>query len=85
MFKVRRNTITFQFGYSHRLYLYSYFTSIIFLSKTIILVFGLLKQDILGISYSIKNIKRINIYTGRGIRFSKQIIYKKAGKVSSYR
>jgi len=27
----------------------------------------------------------INIFTGRGVRFAKQIIYKKAGKVSSYR
>jgi len=85
VFKVSRNTITFQFGYSHRFYLYSYFTSITFLTKTIILVFGLLRQDILEISYNIKNIKKINIYTGRGIRFAKQIIYKKAGKVSSYR
>ena len=30
-------------------------------------------------------IKKLNIYTGRGIRFSKQIIYKKSGKVSSYK
>jgi hypothetical protein len=27
----------------------------------------------------------INIFTGRGVRFSRQIIYKKVGKVSSYR
>jgi hypothetical protein len=26
-----------------------------------------------------------NIFTGRGVRFARQIIYKKTGKVSSYR
>jgi hypothetical protein len=33
----------------------------------------------------IKSMRPINIFTGRGVRFSRQIIYKKVGKVSSYR
>ena len=85
IFKTLKNTITFQFGYSHRLYLYSYFSSVVFLTKTVILVFGLLKNDILKTSFNIINVKKLNIYTGRGVRFSKQIVYKKAGKVSSYK
>jgi len=85
IFKTLKNTITFQFGYSHRLYLYSYFSSVVFLTKTVILVFGLLKNDVLKTSYNIIKVKKLNIYTGRGIRFSKQIIYKKSGKVSSYK
>jgi hypothetical protein len=32
-----------------------------------------------------KQARPINIFTGKGIRFTKQIIYKKTGKVSSYR
>jgi len=31
------------------------------------------------------NIKKINIFTGKGIRFSRQILYRKTGKISSYR
>jgi len=85
IFKTLKNTITFQFGYSHRLYLYSYFSSVVFLTKTVILVFGLLKNDILKTSLNIIKVKKLNIYTGRGVRFSKQIVYKKAGKVSSYK
>ena len=85
IYKNKRNIITPQFGYSHRLYLYSYFTSVKFLSKTSIFVFGLVKTDVLSTSWGIKRMRPINIFTGRGVRFARQVIYKKVGKVSSYR
>lgn len=85
IYKNKRNTITPQFGYSHRLYLYSYFSSVKFLSKTTVFVFGLLKRDTVKTSYGIKSMRPINIFTGRGVRFSREVIYKKVGKVSSYR
>lgn len=85
IYKNKRNTITPQFGYAHRLYLYSYFVSVKFLSKTSIILFGLNTSDLSIVSYGIKNMRPINIFTGRGVRFSRQIIYKKVGKVSSYR
>mgnify|MGYP003959431397 CR=1 FL=1 len=85
IYKNIRNTITPQFGYSHRLYFYSYFISVKFLSKTKIFIFGLSTRDIYLKSYQIKASKPINIYTGRGVRFARQVIYKKDGKVSSYR
>lgn len=85
IYKNKRNTITPQFGYSHRLYLYSYFVTVRFLSKTSIFLFGLLKSDVITISLGIKSMRPINIFTGRGVRFSREIIYKKVGKVSSYR
>lgn len=85
IYKNKRNTITPQFGYSHRLYLYSYFTSVKFLSKTSIFVFGLTKRDVITTSWEIKGMRPINIFTGRGVRFARQVIYKKVGKVSSYR
>jgi hypothetical protein len=85
IYKNYRNTVTPQFGHSHRIYVYSFFTSIKFLSKTSILLFGINKSDICKSSQQIKQLRPINIFTGRGVRFSKQIIYKKAGKISTYR
>ena len=74
-----------KFGYSHMLYLYSFFVTVKFITKTTILMFGTNYSDLITKSYSLLNIKPINIFTGKGIRFSRQIIYKKTGKVSSYR
>jgi len=85
IYKNSRNTITPQFGHSHRIYIYSYFLSVKFLTKTTVFLFGSSKKDILTISHKIKQAKFINIFTGRGVRFARQIIYKKTGKVSSYR
>ena len=85
IFKNQRNTITPQFGFSHRIYVYSYSTIVKFLTKTKVFLFGLSKCDLLTSSYSIKAMRPINIFTGRGVRFSKQLVYKKTGKVSSYR
>ena len=85
IYKNSRNTITSQFGHSHRIYIYSYFLSVKFLTKTTVFLFGSSKKDIITIGHSIKNAKFINIFTGRGVRFARQIIYKKTGKVSSYR
>ena len=85
IYKNKRNTITPQFNYAHRLYLYSYFISVKFLSKTSIFLFGFLKSDMMAVAFGLKKMRSINIFTGRGVRFSRQIVYKKTGKVSSYR
>jgi hypothetical protein len=85
IYKTFRNTITHQFGHSHRIYLYFSALSIKFLSKTSILVYGISKNDILTSGRQIRDSKPLNIFTGRGVRFSRQVIYKKTGKVSSYR
>lgn len=85
IYKNIRNTIALQFGYSHLVYLYFFFIKIKFLTKTTILVFGINKTDLFLSTKNFYNVKRINIFTSKGIRFSKQIIYKKTGKVSSYR
>ena len=85
MYKNKRNTIAPQFGYAHRVYVYAQAVSVLFLSKTKILLFGLSKTDIRKVAFRLKLVKPINIFTGRGIRFSRQIIYRKTGKVSSYR
>ena len=85
IFKNKRNTITPQFGYAHRIYRYTFDVSVKFRTKTSIILFGLLKRDIIQAGLLVKNMRPINIFTGRGVRFSRQIIYKKTGKVSSYR
>jgi ribosomal protein L6P/L9E len=85
LYKNMRNTITPQFGYSHRIYIYLYFTRVIFLSKTKVLLFGLNKDDLSLSTLAIKDKRKINIFTLRGVRFARQVIYKKTGKVSQYR
>lgn len=85
IYKNYRNTLTHQLGHSHRIYIYSYFTYVKFLSKTSVLFFGLSKNDLISQGSLLRASKYINIFTGRGVRFSRQVIYKKTGKVSSYR
>ena len=85
IFKNKRNTIALQLGYSHLLYVYSFFINVKFLSKTSIFMFGLNYFDILNRSNAFFQLRSVNIFTGKGIRFSRQIIYRKTGKISSYR
>ena len=85
IYKNKRNTIAPQFGYAHRVYIYAPAVSVQFLSKTKILIFGLSRKDILTAGYSIQAARPINVFTGRGVRFARQVIYRKTGKVSSYR
>lgn len=48
-------------------------------------MFGINKDSVLLGARSLRRIKSINIFTGKGIRFSRQLVYRKTGKVSSYR
>ena len=85
VYKGFRNTITPQFNYYHRIYVYSFFTALKFIRKTAIIVFGYTMSDLNKVAYSLKSKRPINIFTGRGVRFARQIVYKKTGKVSSYK
>ena len=85
IYKNSRNTIAPQMGYAHRVYVYAQAISVKFLSKTKILLFGLSSDSIFKIGFELKNVRPINIFTGRGVRFARQIVYRKTGKVSSYR
>jgi len=85
IFKNTRNTITPQFGHAHRIYLYAFFLSTQFLSKTTVFLFGTSRSDVVRLGLAVKALKPINIFTGRGVRFSRQVVYKKMGKVSSYK
>lgn len=85
IYRTLRNTIAPNFNYAHRVYIYAYFVSIKRLSKTSIILFGLLKTDLFTAGHSFKSTRPMNIFTGRGVRFTRQLVYKKIGKVSSYR
>lgn len=85
LFKNKRNTLAPQMGYSHRIRMYAYNTRIKFVAKTVVLFYGLNKQNIIDRTTCFFWIKPINVFTGRGIRFAKQIVYRKVGKISSYR
>ena len=85
VYKNFRNTIAPQFNYAHRVYVYAFSSSVKFLSKTKILLFGLSKYNILSIAHSFKRTRPINIFTGRGVRFARQVVYRKTGKIGAYR
>jgi hypothetical protein len=85
IYKNSRNTIALQFGYSHLIYLYAFFINVKFLTKTTILMFGINKNNVTNRSFGLFNLRPFNIFTGKGIRFTRQVIYRKTGKLSSYR
>jgi hypothetical protein len=85
MYKNRRNTIAPQMGYAHRVYVYASAVSVKFLSKTKILLFGFKPSDLFNVGYGLLAVRPMNIFTGRGVRFARQIVYRKTGKISSYR
>jgi ribosomal protein L6P/L9E len=85
IYKNYRSTITHQFGHSHRWYIHAFFVSVKFLKKTTIFLFGSSRRDVFVVGRTIRKSKPANIFTGRGVRFSRQVVYKKTGKVSTYR
>ena len=85
IYKNKRSTITPQFGFAHRHYIYAFYIFVKFRTKTSIMLYGTSLNDLVNVGLQIKGLRSINIFTGRGVRFNKQIIYKKTGKVSSYR
>lgn len=85
IYKNYRSTITHQFGHSHRWYIHAFFVTVKFLNKTTVFLFGSSKRDVFTVGHTIRKSKFINIFTGRGVRFSRQVVYKKTGKVSTYR
>jgi hypothetical protein len=84
IFKNYRNTIAFQFGYSHAARTSVFFVSTRFTSKAVIFLFGVNYFDLIRAGHLFMAFKRISIFTGRGMRFTRQVIYKKMGKISSY-
>ena len=78
------NLILFNFGYSHRYYIYLYQFFSIQIAKTKFFFFGLNYFFLKIILHQLYLIKPLNIFTLRGLRFFKQCIFKKTGKISLY-
>jgi ribosomal protein L6P/L9E len=85
VYKGHRSTVAPQLGYSHRVYLYSWFSCLKFTSKSSLLFFGFELSYLAKISQLFKSLRPVNIFTGRGIRFSRQLLYSKPGKEFLYR
>jgi hypothetical protein len=84
LYRNKRNTLTPQFGFAHRLLYYAYSTKIVFLRKAKFLFTSSFREDIVKTGYGLIDFRPINIFTGRGVRFRRQTVYKKAGKISTY-
>lgn len=85
LFRSRRNALSFRFGYSHRVYRFPGLVWYKMMSKTEVFIWGRSYLPVWNFARSIKQIRPHNQYTGKGIRFIRQITYKKLGKVGSYR
>jgi len=85
IFRNTRNSILFKFGYSHRIYGFFKNVSLLNFTKTSLIFISIERSTLQKKSENFFNVKPINLYTGRGIRFAKQIVYRKLGKVGSYR
>lgn len=78
-----KDTLEFKLGYSHKI-LYKLPEKVnVFLSETkdpIIIVHGLDSQKVMKVACDIRNLKKPDIYKGKGIRFFDQNIILKEGK-----
>lgn len=89
MYRNNRNTITPQLNHAHRILTYSFYVAVRFFKRgtvrrSIVLI-GRLKNHLHNAAWSIRQMRRQNIFTGRGVRFARDVIYKKPGKISTYR
>jgi hypothetical protein len=89
MYRNHRNTITPQLGHAHRILTYTFYLTVRFFrrgtTRRSILLTGRLKEHLHVAAWRIKQMRRQNIFTGRGVRFARGRIYRKPGKISTYR
>ena len=85
MFKNKRNMLTFRFGKYHRTYLLVMRAKLKFITKRRLFFRSRSQLNLANTGNALKTVRPINVFTGRGIRFKRQILYRKLGKESSYR
>lgn len=71
-------------GISHKIYIYSFTSVIKTFSRHSVLFLSTNNRTLTNFIKKLVMIRKWNIFTQRGIRFVKQPVYKKIGKVSSY-
>ena len=79
-----RKVTTFNFGHSHLYYVYFFELKMLQVTKLKFLFLGLNAFILKNITVKLYHTKPINIFTWRGVRYRKQILRKKTGKVSLY-
>lgn len=85
-FLIKNKKINFFFNRSHMTILFfNNFFIIKKLKKNKFIVFFFNFLDIGIFKKYIKNIRNLNIFTKRGLRFSRSFFFKKKGKISTYR
>ena len=77
-------TLAFSFGHSHIYYLYNPEVMLKFRTKTRGFFLGLTLFTVREALFQLFAAKPINIFTGRGVRARRQLIFKKIGKLSLY-
>ena len=85
LYKNLRNTLAPKFGFAHRIYLYYFLSWVKVLSKTKLLVYDNVKANLLNNAVNLKLLRSRNPFTGRGVRFGRDVRFKKRGKVSSFK
>lgn len=79
-----RKVTTFNFGHSHLYYVYFFSLKVVRITKLKLMFFGISSFYIKPQLKNLYNVKPINIFTWRGVRFRKQALRKKIGKSSMY-
>ena len=85
LYRNARNVLRFRFGFSHRVNRYFFNSNVRLTSKTSLILSGLRYEDVHLNAVTVWSVRPINVYTGKGIRFNRQIVYRKPGKMSTYR
>ena len=86
--KRKLNSIIIEFGRSHHVYLMLfgnlYFRKKRLLAAHLFSIYGVNITELFFNAFAIRSVRCFNMYTLRGIRFSRQKFYKRVGKVSKY-
>ena len=86
--KRKLNSIIIEFGKSNHVYLMLfgsfYFRKKRLLAAHLFSIYGVNITELFSYAFAIRSVRCFNMYTLRGIRFSRQKFYKRVGKVSKY-
>jgi len=80
---LKHNFINFYFNTSHINIIYFFNLLIKKLKKTKIIMYSVNKNLLFDVVNLVLKIKRLNVFTQKGLRLSRQLVYKKIGKKSS--
>lgn len=80
---LKHNFINFYFNTSHINIIYFFNLLVKKLKKTKIIMYSVNKNLLLGVVNLVLKIKKLNVFTQKGLRLSRQLVYKKIGKKSS--